>query len=179
MVKIILLLVLWAVTGIAAAYSGAGGSKMWRRLFVPGITTIIGILGLWSLWAITMMARAGALSLGYGIPDPPTQPNPDEGSPIGRFWFKIFKNYKKAAIATRGTIGFIESISIIVIPILTGAWALWILAMLLICFNNIFFAVLKNSGASYKLFGKTLSWQETFIHGNDSVIIALLVLLCR
>lgn len=176
---IIFLAMVWIVTGVMAAWTGAGGGKCWRREIMPGITTLIGIIGFFNLWMVTMMARAGILSLGYGIPDPPTQPNPDKGSVIGRFWLKILKDYKKAGIATRGTVGFMEGLALLSIPIITGDWILWILATLLIMGNSIVFSQIITNQGELKIWGKKLLWQEILIHGNDSVIITLLVILCR
>jgi hypothetical protein len=48
----------------------------------------------------TFLISFTALSIGYGIPD-----NTDEGSALGRFWFKITSNYNWTRILVRLTCG--------------------------------------------------------------------------
>lgn len=189
---IILLLILGIAAGIIGALTGAGMSKIWRRMILPGITTIIGIISLWSIMNILLMLRSIVLSIGYGIPDPQSQAEPrDKGSFLGRFWWRIFtkngqaesaKNMKNTGIATRGTIGFLEGLSILSIPFIVGtvgAWALWFWALAFLCINNILFGEIIKGEGTIKLFGKELLWEEILIHGIDTVIITVLILLCR
>jgi hypothetical protein len=79
------------------AKSGAPNSnKFYRRIGVPLLTAAF--TGLW--WSIP--GAWALLSMGYGIPS--TQP-PDEGSTLGKFWFKVCGGSEKLAhIATRSTI---------------------------------------------------------------------------
>ena len=86
------------VSSILWALTGSGKSKLYRRLLIPIIASCLVYLSIknWHI-AISVPLAYGALSLGYGIPD-----NTDDGSLIGRFWFKITSKY--ANILTRATI---------------------------------------------------------------------------
>jgi hypothetical protein len=168
------------LSGLAAGWAGAGGGKNFRRAYMPVMSMVYGVVVMWNLWLITMMARAGALSLGYGVPDPHDgRPNPDSGSDIGKFWFKLTKNYKLTGILTRGTIGLIEAISILAVPLVSGKWILWVLAAMLIIINNVYWGAIKENEGQFNFFGRKLLWEEVFLHGLDTFIILILVLLCR
>lgn len=85
------------------AWTGAGNGAIWRKLGCPLVACIaIWMVDKnWSVW-IGFLPMCLVLSMGYGIPS--MQP-PDEGSPLGRFWFKKFKgNMQRAQWATRATI---------------------------------------------------------------------------
>lgn len=86
---------LWAV-------SGAGESKLFRRLLIPTITSVscaIILVSTQPLYSIPL--SFGVLSLGYGIPDV----NDPYGSWIGHMAYKI--NYKHAELITRSIIVFL------------------------------------------------------------------------
>lgn len=76
------------VTGLLWAIGGAGYGKGWRRFGVPAVAALFWMLsGLPILHsAATIPGAIAILSIGYGIPS--TQP-PDEGSALGRFWYRI------------------------------------------------------------------------------------------
>lgn len=169
-------LILAVIAGFFGAWGGAKGtSKGWRRILVPAIATIFSILVLRSFWMIFNMARAGALSLGYGIPC-----FDDEGSDLGKFWFEVLgKDGFKANIATRATIGFVGSLTLLAIPIVAGHFYLFIIASILIIANNIYWGALKLEEGTFEVFGKQLLWEEAYIHGIDTLIILILVMLCR
>ena len=88
----------WAAIPICAflwAWTGAGASKLWRRLVVP----LIWAACLMDLRAFLIVPVAfGFLSLGYGIPD-----DTDEGSFLGRFFYGLFP-IRLANILTRGVV---------------------------------------------------------------------------
>jgi hypothetical protein len=88
---------LWALSGMPDS------DKIWRRLVVPTLWAlcICYHMDSWKcLFAIPI--SFGFLSMGYGIPA--TQP-PDDGSWLGKFYFKLFKqNEWWANLFTRGTI---------------------------------------------------------------------------
>lgn len=172
---LILLFVLFIVTGFLAAWTGAGGQKFLRRYIIPVILTVIGLFIIKRFDILLLMAYCIPLSLGYGIPDPP-----DKGSMIGKFWYKLLKTDRKAAIATRGTIGIIEAVIISVIPFIygnAGAWALWAWASTLVIANNILWGDLVDNEGEVKIFGKQLLIEEFLIHGLNSVLIVALMLL--
>lgn len=171
---LILIVILAAMCGLASAWTGSGGDKKWRRIFSPGIVSIFGILSLWSFWYVLLMARAGAISMGYGIPD-----GDDKGSFLGRFWLKIFPDKKKASIFTRATIGIIKSLAMLLIPIFTGSWLLWIAASMLIILNNIYLGAIKDNEGFFEFLRRRLLWEEFILEGLDTLIVLTLLILCR
>ena len=87
------------------ALSGAGQSKLYRRLGCPMVVSLVMFLNTnhWRIfWFI--LAGFGILCTGYGIPD-----GGDKGSWLGRFWFKTFPKY--ANFLTRVTIYMALAIS--------------------------------------------------------------------
>jgi hypothetical protein len=168
---IIVMLILTAICGFAASWTGQGGNKNWRRVFVPAVSAAFGIVFL-GFWQIFIMARSGAISMGYGIPDPT-----DEGSVLGRFWFKVMgEDPYKASIFTRGTIGIMECLGILSIPIVSHRWILWILASSLLVWNNIFWGAIKEKEGHFNFAGKEMLWEEFALHGIDTLIIFILIL---
>ena len=166
---------IWAASGFLAAWTGVGMGRIWRRVVMPAITTLIGLLGLWDLRAIFLMGRSGNMTIGYGIPDAS-----DRGSVLGRFWFGFYKgNLQKSGIAVRGTLGLLEASACLAVPWITGHWAAWIIAAEALIINNILFGELIKGEGKIKIFGKDLLWQEIYIHGNDSLIVAILIIICR
>ena len=91
------------VTSFFWAYTGAGASKLYRRLGVPLViaSACAVVTHSWVPFISVPLAFA-VLSIGYGIPS--TQP-PDAGSWLGRIAFKLAKsNEKKADLYCRGLI---------------------------------------------------------------------------
>ena len=89
------------LSGMFWALTGDGYSKRFRRLGVPLLLIggLYGNLGLWQAIYGLPTAFLG-LSCGYGIPTPGV----DEGSAIGRFWYKIVnKDDWIVNVLTRGT----------------------------------------------------------------------------
>lgn len=91
------------ITSFLWAYTGAGASKLYRRLGVPVLISVACTISVHNLVPLLSIPLAfGVLSIGYGIPS--TQP-PDEGSWLGRIAFKIANgNEKKADLYCRGLI---------------------------------------------------------------------------
>lgn len=129
---------------------GGQGVKMARRIGIPIILTILALVETKNLWVLTIMFQSLFLSMGYGIPDVN-----DEGSALGRFWYKIFKgNTILTNIFTRGSIGFGLSLSLLILPILNNNWLYYIIGSL-----GIILVWAINSWRGYgsftlKLFGK-------------------------
>lgn len=173
---VMLILALALGCGFASMWAGAEGTeKNWRRLLIPGISALFGILINMNLWYICLMARAGALSLGYGLPT-----TSDKGSAIGRFWAIWFRNNMTVHNAfVRGTIGFVKGVSILVVPILSQHWIHWIFAIILLMINNMLWGAWIKKEGSIELFGKKLLWEEFAIEAIDAFIILELILLCK
>lgn len=93
----------------------AGGTinKNYRRIGFPLTLAIVCYTQTSSILAsiFTFLIGHLALRIGYGIPD-----NTDEGSALGKFWFKIINNYRWTRILTRLVCGLAYSCSFI--PIL-------------------------------------------------------------
>lgn len=98
----------WAIpVAISSSILWAIGGRFGHKYRVFGVPicsygAVISVTHNW--WAIVPGVLTGAiLSIGYGIPD--VIPPFDEGSALGRFWFKVFKgNAFLANLFTRGTI---------------------------------------------------------------------------
>lgn len=177
MINFLSIVILSLIAGVLGAMGGAEHlNKNFRRVGVPIVTSLLGFIILHSLWSIMLMARSAGLSLGYGMPGP-SDPKP---SSIGGFWYKIFNgNLKLTRSFTRFTVGLVECIMMCTIPILTGAWGLYIISSLLVIANHITLGAIVTGEGTYKLFGKTLLKEESYIHGGNTFIFGLLMLLSK
>lgn len=120
------------------AFAGSEGtSKNYRRIGIPVVFIVCAIFQClfsdWplSFWIFTIALQHLILRLGWGIPDTITKDyinkpaiyKPDEGSLLGRFWYKIFKGKLFLVNCfTRGTIGLMLALSFIGCPMITGNW---------------------------------------------------------
>ncbi|MAF43230.1 MAG: hypothetical protein CMI54_03545 [Parcubacteria group bacterium] len=111
-------------------------------LFVVGFSLVslvlatLLVLGLW-----------GATSIGYGIPDDPFQPNGDDGSPLGKFWYETAKEFgytthadraHVANVLTRGTVGLVYGLAVSPFCLIKGHWWWIIILPLIACANTVF-----------------------------------------
>lgn len=161
------------ISGFLGAFAGADNtSKNWRRLMIPLMLSGLAYSHLHSLWCLTIMLMAFALSLGYGIPDicitdyfyGSVNKVIDEGSTLGKFWYKIFQgNHLLADLFTRGTIGILISLSLISIPIITGKWLIYFITSSIVIKT---YAILswRDLGVFY-FKEKTLLWSEAITYG--------------
>jgi hypothetical protein len=99
-------------------------SKAYRRI---GIPVTFFLCGLWAtkfnLWVFTILIQHFILRLGHGIPSFENNSCTDEGSLIGRFFYKLFNsNETMANIFTRGFIAALMCVTFIIIPILKSNW---------------------------------------------------------
>ena len=174
--RLVVICLLSGLAGLAAAFTGAGAPKPVRRIGVPFISMIFSLIVLKRWQMIFLMARAGVLSLGYGIPDA-NDPSP---SMLGSFWYKILKkDEKKAAIATRGTLGLMECIVLSLICWTTGNWLWFFPACAGLLGSWIYFGAIKENEGKFKLFGYELLWEEVEIHGINTFIYMMMAVLCR
>lgn len=83
------------------AYSGAGASKLWRRLAIPTFLSILIFFHRHNGQVFYAVPIAFAfLSIGYGIPS-----KNDSGSTLGKFFYKLFNgNTVLSNIFVRGII---------------------------------------------------------------------------
>lgn len=130
-----------------------GGSKQLRRIGIPLIFTICALIETWNLWCILLMSISGWLSIGYGIPSDET----DEGSTIGRFWFKIFKNnHYLTDVFSRGTIAFLISLSFLVVPLIKFNWLWYSLGCIGMVLTWAFISWRGFGTVEFKILNKTL-----------------------
>jgi len=110
---------------------GGGGGQGWkelRRYGIPCVSTIYALYIIHNLWVLTILSQIGVLSIGYGIPD-----STDEGSALGRFFYKMFHQKELwANIFTRGTIGLLMCLTMLSIPILKGSWLSYVVGCIII-----------------------------------------------
>jgi len=156
--------------GILGALGGAERSnKAFRRVFIPLALSGYAYVNLENIFVFTIMSMCGAFSIGYGIPD-----NGDEGSALGRFWMKIFKNnHLLADIFARGSIGYLIALSLISIPIIKHNWIIYliyakgiILTQALLSWRNL---------GQYTLFNRKLNWSETLTYGLITLFAVLII----
>ena len=169
MVDILIITFLAIICGLMGAWTGAGGSKLWRRVAIPLVFTVWAFLHFSNLWVILIMSMAAVMSLGYGIPTPPNDP----GSPIGSFWYKVFKGNEVLATAfTRATIGVLMVVSVSIVPLISAAW--WpqfgVFAVLMV-FNQVLWTVLITGLGTFNFLGKTLNKEEFFLYSTDAVLV--------
>ena len=148
--------------GLLGAWGGADGtSKAWRRVGLTIIYTVYGLIRLFNWWALVIVAVLYPLSKGYGIPCPVSG---DEGSSIGRFWYKVFQLYPEqkrhlfADIATRSTIALMIMSSVIIAPILKATWGNYFLYSLPIL--AVWAFVSWRGLKTFEFLGKKLGWSE-------------------
>lgn len=109
--------------GLMYAIAGSDNTpKQIRRFGIPILLTFFTWLSLKNIWVLMMLSQIGVYHIGHGIPDPT-----DEGSVLGRFWYKIFKgNHLLTDYFVRGTKALLIAISCLVIPILKTSWPVYI-----------------------------------------------------
>jgi len=159
------------VIGILGALSGANdSSKIFRRYLIPVIDICLFFYVTDSMLAFTVLTLAVPLSLGYGLPSY-DDPKP---SGIGAFWFPIVKgNMLFANILTRGTIGLLECLCLLAIPILTKDWKSYSIGCIIILVANC--VISWQDLGSYKLFNRNLLWSETILYGMLEIGILIML----
>jgi len=142
---------------VISFFGAIGGSenatKDWRRYGVP-VTFFL--CGLWALkfnpLAFVILLQHLPFRLGHGIPD-----KTDEGSFLGRFFYKIFKgNETLANTFTRGTIATLLCVPFVAVPVLKGNWVEFILCSVgviltfaLLAWRNLGVYIFKIKDVSY------------------------------
>ncbi len=170
---ILLAISIGLVCAFLGAWAGAEGtSKGFRRYGVPFVLTIIAGFITSSSWALSCLSLIGVLSLGYG-----------ESSHIRTWWRSLLNEDegqdKKSDILTRSTIGLLEGLCFISIPILTGAWLPYaIFVATIVAIQTLFGAIIENEGM-VKVFGKDLLLEEAYRYGGLGLLAFLLVYLTR
>jgi len=123
----ILGLLLGIIGGLLGAWGGAEKtSTAWRGIGIPLFITAIALVVLQHWFVLSLLFAMAVYSIGYGVPEYRDVPYKDDGSPLGRFYYKLFKgNHLLTDIFTRGTIGILVSLCLISLPILIGGFFIW------------------------------------------------------
>lgn len=138
-----------AITSLLSSLGGQG-IKEFRRVILPIVLSIFGFLEV-GYWGISLGLVGIFMAIGYGIPDysfstvtsglPIIFSVNDEGSTLGRFWYKFFRyNHLLADVFTRGTIGLGVCLTILSIPLLKNNWVMYALGCLLIMLGQTVFS---------------------------------------
>lgn len=172
---IILTIFIGLICGLLWSYAGAEGtSKLYRRLGVSLILSVVSCLVLKNYWCLTVLPLLwGATALGYGIPT-----HDDEGGTIGKFWNKIFKDGDDGILTrifTRLTVGIAYAVSFISIPLIVGNWIKFIIYSSVIISSSVLFGALIKREGTFKLFNKNLLVEE-FLIGFSVGICSILML---
>ena len=168
--------------GLLGALGGAERSnKALRRIMIPLALSGYAYSNLENVFVFAIMSMILPLSMGYGIPAfeewggelLPVQT--DEGSKLGAFFYKLFKqNEVLANIFTRGTIGLLISLSLIVIPVTKHNWLIYTLCMVGIILTQSLLSW-RNLG-QYTLFNRKLNWSETLTYGLITLFAVMIII---
>jgi len=153
--KKIIAFLLGIIGGLLGAWGGASNTdKNWRRLGIPILITLIGLIVIKHWLVLSILSLIGILSMGYGIPD-----YSDSGSPLGRFYYNLFKgNNFFTNVFTRGTIGLLSCLTLLSIPILISNWFSYILVSCIII--SVFSLLSWKSFGGFSFLGKWLTCSE-------------------
>ena len=158
------------------AFLGALSGQNWkwlRRYIIPLLVTIYAYFMLQNLWVLTIYLMAFPLSIGYGNPDAT-----DEGSAIGRFFYRLFHNSTLwANVFTRGFVGLLISLTMLSVPILKGTWISFLVGSALII--GVWGAVSWRGFGQFpvKIFGKTynLLWVDVTVYAVTACAFVVIV----
>ncbi len=171
-ITILIIAMLALCCGFMGAWTGAGGSKLWRRFGIPFLYTLAAFLSIANWWVLTILLMFGVLSLGYGIPTPPS----DNGSPLGRFWYDLVHGDEKLATAlTRTTLGILMLITLLSVPILTSAWGIFSIFVGVFIFNQILWTTLLTGLGMFSFMGKSLNVEEFCLYTTDAILVLTMI----
>jgi len=186
--KLIISLIIGVISGFLGAWGGADNTSLiWRRVIMPIVLTIFGILVNWNLWFILTMLYFLPLTQGYGIPwgTPDTTGIGDRGSFLGRLWYKIINennnwveeaNTKLVRIGVRGTIGLMEMFVFIWVMIIKHNWIIYLICALGIIFANVIIGGYNLGSKSFKFLKKDLSYNEFYLYLAIAVFVSILLI---
>lgn len=150
--------------GLLGAYSGAEGtSKAFRRFGIPLLVLTFSGFYLKDMRVFWVLSMILPLSMGYGVPE--QYQNKDKGSFIGKIYYKLTKsNHYLTNLLTRGTIGLLVSLSLIVIPIIKGNWLVYIISSLIIV--GVYTTLSWRDLGMFEWRGKKLLKSEAVVYGT-------------
>jgi hypothetical protein len=149
--------------GLAGAISGSENSvKIWRRVWIPFMISGVAWAQYNDIRIFLLMSLAGVMSQGYGIPS--IYP-PDEGSALGRFWFKLYKNNEKLAnIFTRLTIAVSYCIPLLSIVWINHRLEQYVKNSLWFILGYMIINVFENVQGHFVMFNRKLNKAEFFTY---------------
>ena len=162
--------VVTSLSAFLGAWGGAEGTnKNWRRFLIPFALSGLAYGHLKDWKCILIMGMMGVFSMGYGIPD-----LTDEGSALGRFWYKItHQKVLLANIFTRATIGFMVGLSLIWIPIIKGNWLTYLICYQAIKIVYAFISWRDLGGYWFK--GKYLLMVDSIVYGTIGLATVIMI----
>lgn len=168
----IIMIVVSAICGLIGSSSGAGQiPKGGRRVGIPAILTIIAIIALKDYRCLLLMSLYGWYSMGYGVPSAN-----DEGSALGKFWFKLVKGNKLwTDMLTRGSIALLKCLTLLAVVTLKHNYLTYAVACLGIISINSQLSWRDLGMFTFK--GKRLLWSEFWTYFGDSLFYLLVILL--
>ena len=157
--------------GLLGAYSGAEGtSKAFRRFGIPLLVLAFSGFYLRDMRVFGVLLMSIPFSMGYGIPSYGV----DKGSFLGRFYYKLTKqNHYLTNLLTRGTIGLLVSLSLIVIPIIKGNWLIYIIGSLIII--GVYTTLSWRDLGLFEWRGKKLLKSEAILYGTILTVVKWIV----
>lgn len=169
------LLALSLFGGVLGVLTGVGYGAFWRKIGIPALLAVLAYCIYLNLSLLTIFAMAIPLSFGYGIPTPLGLI--DEGSPIGRFWYRFFKrDEKKAGIATMSTIAWLCSLTLLSVPLMRNNWLCYVTCSAIVILD---FGLLNYIGARLKsitIKGREYSVEE-FLRFVSLTLFSLIIIL--
>ncbi len=140
------------IAGFLGGLSGAdNSSKFYRRIALPLLLYIVGLI-YQNYYSVFILAWCGVLSLGYGVPDAT-----DEGSVLGRFFYKICKkNQWWTNFAVKLCLGIFFSLALIPIAILSKSTPLLFITIPLAILSQVIFGSLINGLGEITLFKRKI-----------------------
>lgn len=172
-----------------------GGSKnaslLWRRCGISLVLTSFAYFIMFkevgwilALWAITFMFYWLGSALGYGQPsfNGPNGSMDDEGSFLGKFWWKVTKGSEIwSNVFTRGTVGLVEALAGLSIPILRqtyNGWIWYVVGAIIVVLSHAMFS--WRSWGSFKMtvFNKELEFCYSDIVAYTIQGIGFYIIIC-
>jgi hypothetical protein len=158
------------LSGLLGALGGAErSSKLFRRFFLPLMIAGEAYRVFHSWYVLSIFLMSAVFSIGYGIPD-----ETDAGSPLGRFFYALFKHNKLLAdLFTRGTIGCLISCTLAPITLIKQNYLPYIVGG---CIITTVFALLSwRDLGGFEFRGKRLIYSEFIPYAIVGLVSFLLI----
>lgn len=167
------------IGGVLGAMGGAErSSHIFRGICIPLFIAGEAYHYLQRWECILVLLMIAVFTIGYGIPDV-VNVNGDEGSPLGRFWCRIFNvirgqtkqsdlRYKLTNIFTRGTIGILASCTLSVISVVKENYLLWLIGS--VCIVSVYSFLSWKGLGNFMFQGRRLIFSEFVTYATITVV---------